>query len=543
MRILVAQLNPIIGDLAGNQKKILQAIAFAKSKACDLVVSAELAITGYPPEDFLLLSHFIKDTELSLKPIIAATKGIGVIVGTIRRSETGAEKPLYNSAAICYDGKLLGFQDKTLLPTYDVFDERRYFEPAKECSPWKIGSYTVGVAICEDFWQHSRALKEVSYSQDPIEKLKKHSLDVVVNLSASPFHLGKLPSRFSVCSEAARALRCPTILCNQVGGNDSLIFDGHSVAMNSEGSITHLAKGFIEELMIVDTSQKSTTHYEENRLQELHDALILGLKDYFHKSGFSKACIGLSGGIDSALAACLAAEALGPQNVLGVVMPSRYSALEGVQDAHTLAHNLGIELRTIPIESPFQSFLNLLAPEFEGKAANVTEENLQARIRGVILMALSNKLGFVVLSTGNKSELAMGYSTLYGDMCGGLAIISDLTKEQVYALAHWINAKKPIIPEGTLTRAPSAELRPNQKDTDSLPEYPIVDAVLTEYIEQGKSPKEISLAHNLPLALVNELICRIHANEYKRRQSPPGLRVTEKAFSIGRRFPIVQRWV
>jgi NAD+ synthase (glutamine-hydrolysing) len=542
MKILVAQLNPTIGDLAGNQKKILQAIAFAKSHACDLVLTSELALTGYPPEDFLLLPHFVKDAELSLQPIIAATKGIAAIIGSIRTSGANAEKPLYNTAAICYDGKLLGYQDKMLLPTYDVFDERRYFEPAQESLIWKIGSASIGVTICEDLWQHSGMTKGTSYAQDPVEKLKLQKLDLVLNLSASPFHVGKLPLRFHVCREAARTLATPLVLCNQVGGNDSLIFDGHSLALDQQGALTHMAKGFEEDLMIVDTAQKTEMHFQENRLGELYDALVLGLRDYFHKSGFTKACVGLSGGIDSALVACLAVEALGANNVQGVAMPSRYSLSDSLEDAQSLAKNLAIDLRIIPIEGPFQSYLDLLEPHFEKKVPDITEENLQARIRGMILMALSNKLKMIVLSTGNKSELAMGYSTLYGDMCGGLAVISDLTKEQAYALSRWINAKKPVIPERTLSRPPSAELRPNQRDTDSLPEYHIVDAVLIDYIEKGLSPKEIALSHNLPLALVNDLVIKIHANEYKRRQSPPGLRVTEKAFSIGRRFPIVQKW-
>lgn len=542
MRVLVAQLNTIIGDLAGNQKKIIKAIEYGKEKSCDLVVTSEMALLGYPAEDFLLLPHFVQSTEHGLKPIVEASKGIAVILGTIRSTQGKTEKFLYNTAAICVDGKLLGFQDKTLLPTYDVFDERRYFEPAKKITPWKIGRSSIGVTICEDIWQHSKNVKEINYALDPIEHLKQHKLDLLINLSASPFHLGKLKTRFNVCRKACETLNCPLILCNQVGGNDSLIFDGHSLGMDASGTLSYLAKGFVEELLVIDTDQHRSVEYHENRLEELYSALILGLRDYFQKSGFKKACFGLSGGIDSALVACLAADALGAENVMGVAMPSRYSSHESMQDATELAKHLGIELKTIPIDSTFTSYLDLLSPNFEGKPEDVTEENLQARIRGVILMALSNKLNMIVLSTGNKSELAMGYSTLYGDMCGGLAVISDLTKEQVYALSCWINTKKQLIPERILTKEPSAELRPNQKDTDSLPPYSIVDAILTDYIEGGLSPKEIAEKRQLPVDLVANLVCKIHASEYKRRQSPIGLRVTEKAFSIGRRFPIVQKW-
>lgn len=534
MKTLVAQINPIIGDISGNQKKLLQAIAFAKDNKCALMITPELALTGYPPEDFLLLPSFIKKTEEALIPLIQNSKGLGIVIGTIR-TNPGQGKPLLNSAAIIYDGKLLGFQDKTLLPTYDVFDEMRYFEPALANQPWQIGPYKVGITICEDIWQLPH------YIHNPIDALGKHSLDIHLNLSASPFHVGKLMTRIEVGVQAAKNVNCPFILCNQVGGNDSLIFDGHSFMIN-EKRLTHLAKGFSEDLCIMDTASHLEINLIENPLEELHQALLLGLRDYFSKSGFTKACLGLSGGIDSALVACLAVEALGKENVLGVAMPSRYSSKESLTDAEELAKRLQIPLKTIPIEKPFESYLDLLTPHFNNKGYDSTEENLQARIRCIILMALSNKHGYIVLSTGNKSELALGYSTLYGDMSGGLAVISDLTKEQVYLLSHYINKTKNWIPESTLTKPPSAELRPNQKDSDTLPEYPIVDRVLRAYIEMGQSPEEIIQTYQLDPAIVHDLIRKIHANEYKRRQSPIGLRVTEKAFSVGRRFPIVQGW-
>ena len=539
MKVLAAQVNATIGDIAGNVEKILKAIDAAKANGAELVITPELAITGYPPEDFLLLHDFIQKTEEALKTLQEASKGIILIVGTVRRNETRGQKPLYDTAAIFYDQMFIGYQDKTLLPTYDVFDERRYFEPSLESRIWQIGKYKIGITICEDIWGHSQ---DMPYQQDPIDALSKHPLDLLVNLSASPFHSEKIRSRIGVCQAAALTLKCPVILCNQVGGNDSLIFDGRSMMVNAEGKLCFIGKAFCEENEIIDTTSSPIT-LSTNPMQELKDALVLGIKDYFFKQGFKKACLGISGGIDSALVACLAVEALGKENVLGVAMPSRFSSDESFTDANDLARRLGIPLSTIPIEGPFESFLNLLKPEFLEKGADVTEENLQARIRGVILMALSNKHGYIVLSTGNKSELALGYSTLYGDMCGGLAVISDLTKEQVYARSRYINSISDLIPESILTKAPSAELRFNQKDTDSLPDYPTVDLFLKSYIELGQTPDEI--IHNTSIApeIVHDLVRRVHKNEFKRRQSPPGLRVSEKAFSVGRRFPIVQRWV
>lgn len=537
MNILIAQINPTVGDIAGNQKKILAAIEQGKAQGADLVLTSEMAVTGYPPEDFVLLCSFVQSVEEALLPLINASKGIGVIIGTLRKNTSQTGKPLFNTAAICYDGKLLGFQDKIRLPTYDVFDECRYFEPGKESPSWQIGPHKIGVTICEDIWQHT------FYAKDPIQMLQKTKIDLLVNLSASPFYSGKTSSRLQACSHAAKTLQCPAVLCNQIGGNDSLIFDGHSISVNGKGELTDIANGFCEDFPIFDTAKTEQITFPQDTMKDLHDALVLGVRDYFVKSGFKKACIGISGGIDSALVACIAVEALGKEHVFGVAMPSRYSSEESVKDAEDLCKNLGISLELIPIEGPHQSYLDLLTPHFKGKKADSTEENLQARIRGMILMALSNKMGYILLSTGNKSELAMGYSTLYGDMCGGLAVISDLTKEQVYALSLYINRDKEIIPESTMTKPPSAELRPGQKDTDSLPEYPIVDAVLKAYIEEGKPAEEIAAQNGLELDLVLSLIKKIHANEYKRRQSPPGLKVTEKAFSIGRRFPIVQGWV
>jgi NAD+ synthase (glutamine-hydrolysing) len=540
----LAQINPVIGDLLGNTSKILDGIKRAKNTLADLVLFPELALTGYPPDDFLLLSHFIDALTAPLEEIRKASEGLVVVVGTPRRSNTGFGHPLHNSAAIFRDGKFLGYQDKCLLPTYDVFDERRYFEPGGTIKLWDLCGKKVGITICEDIWQHSDLLSQTSYARDPVLELRDQKPDLVLNLSASPYSIDKFRNRLTTCAKAAVTLQCPFVLCNQVGGNDGIIFDGRSLCMDKTGELLHCGKGFEEDFMLVDlTENEKSITITENSIGDLYQALVLGVRDYFGKSGFSRACLGLSGGIDSALVACIAVEALGKYNVLGVAMPSRFSSESSIQDAQQLATALGIECKEIAIEAPFESYLTLLTPHFQGKALDVTEENLQARIRGMILMALSNKLGYIALSTGNKSELAMGYSTLYGDMCGGLGVISDVSKRQVYALAHWINRDREIIPLSTIQKAPSAELRPNQKDSDSLPDYDIIDNVLQGYVEEHRSPAEIADIYHYPLELVNDLILRIHRSEYKRRQSAPGLRVTEKAFSVGRRFPIVQGWV
>lgn len=544
MRILLAQINPTIGDFSGNASKILQSIEKGKRLKADLVLFPELAIVGYPPEDFLLLPQFIEEANHTLEEIVAASKGIAVVIGTVRKNEHSKEKNLYNSAAIIDNGKLLGFQDKILLPTYDVFDERRFFEPGAAQKLWSIAGKKVAVTICEDIWQHSDLLKYTDYVRDPVAEIALLRPEVVLNLSSSPFSVGHCEDRIKAASCAAITLQAPLCLCNQVGGNDSLIFDGYSLYIDKKGDLISLAEGFQVDDLLVDTEQKQQPLKASfDPMENLYKALVLGLRDYFHKSGFKKACLGLSGGIDSALVACLAVEALGFENVLAVMMPSRYSSESSHEDAIQLINALKIQSKEISIEGPHQEFLDLLAPEFAGLKPDTTEENIQARIRGMILMALSNKFGYIVLSTGNKSELALGYSTLYGDMCGGLAVISDLTKQQVYALSHWINREKIIIPKNTIEKAPSAELRPNQKDSDSLPEYSIVDNVLNAYIEEHMKAEDIARKFGYSQKLVEELIQKIHRNEYKRRQSPPGLRISKKAFSVGRRFPIVQKFV
>ncbi len=470
MKIALAQINPIIGDFSYNKKKILDAIQKAARLNADLVIFPELAVTGYPPEDLLLLPTFIETAERTLSEIIPFTKGIAAILGTVRKNPEKGEKKLLNSAAVISDGALIGFQDKSLLPDYDVFSERRYFEPATQTTLWVIKGKKIAITICEDIWQHGEAVEYTSYRRDPVKEIALLHPDLLLNLSASPFYFGRQEIRLQVASKVAKTAGCPHLLCNQVGANDSLIFDGMSIAHNAKGELIAFAKAFEEDLLIVDLNKNnSVVSRKADPLEDLFSALVLGIKDYFFKQNFKKACLGLSGGIDSALVACLAVKALGPENVLALYMPSRFSSEESRQDSTKIAKNLKIALKEISIEEPFQGFLDLLEPHFENRPYDTTEENFQARIRGILLMAFSNKFGFLVLSPGNKSEMALGYTTLYGDMCGGLSVLNDVTKEQVYALAEWINREKEIIPRSILTKPPSAELRPNQKDTDSLP--------------------------------------------------------------------------
>lgn len=544
MKIYVAQINPTIGDFEGNSSIILSQLENAHKENATIVLFPELALTGYPPEDLLNQRHFLDAVQRHLDALIPATKGLIALIGTPRANPSDRGKHLHNSAAILSDGQLLGYHDKMLLPTYDVFDEQRHFEPGTSLSIWPLAGKNVAITICEDLWEHSRQLTHTTYHRDPVCELEPLKPDLVLNLSASPYCVGRFHDRLNVTSTAAKTLNCPIVLCNQVGGNDSLIFDGYSHVVNAEGALIQHAAPFEEGFFVYDVEQSAESYtLTPNATEDLFHALVLGMKDYFHKLGFHQACLGLSGGIDSALVACIAAEALGPENVLAVGMPSRYTSEAAITDAMEFVHNLKIRYRHITIEPLFEGFLEALQPHFEGHAPDVTEENLQARIRGTILMALSNKLNYIVLSTGNKSEMAMGYFTIYGDTCGGLSIINDVTKQQVYALARWINAEKEIIPQSIIDKAPSAELRPDQKDSDALPEYDIVDRVVQGYVEEYLTPEEIAEKWTLSLDLVQELIHKIHVNEYKRRQSPPGLRVSEKAFSVGRRYPIVQRWV
>ena len=543
MQVYVAQLNPKIGNLSHNTDKILNAIDKARLEKADIVVFAEAAICGYPPEDLLLYENFVDEIQRQLQRVIEASKDLFIVIGTIRKNNEKTGNPLSNSAAVIYDKKLLGYKDKTLLPTYDVFIEKRYFKPGREQKVFEYKGKKIGVLICEDLWAYGEN-QQSKYSVDPVIEIQKLKPDLLISLSASPYYYEKKDIRINIFSKVAKKLNCPHIMCNQVGANDQLVFDGHSMYFDKEGKLLSLAKGFVEDHLLIDLNKPvPILTYQIDPLKDLYEALVLGVKDYFRKLNLSKALIGISGGIDSALVLCIAQDALGPHNLLAINMPSRYSSLSSLEDSHKLCDRLRIELLDIPIDHMYQQYLDLLSPIFAGKSFDTAEENLQARIRGMILMAVSNKLGHIVLSTGNKSEMAMGYVTLYGDMCGGLGVLNDVSKTLVYKLAKWINRKKEIIPSSIIKKEPSAELKANQKDQDTLPKYEIVDQVIDGYVEDHLGIDEIVKKYNLQLEIVKELVERIHLAEYKRRQGPPGIRVSKKAFSKGRFLPIVQGWI
>ncbi|MEZ0537243.1 NAD+ synthase [Caldicellulosiruptoraceae bacterium PP1] len=537
MEIVIAQINPTIGDIKGNSKKIIEVIDRFKNKEC-LIIFPELTITGYPPKDLLFQKDFINAVENGLKEITEHVNMQYVILGTPSRIE--GNRKLYNSAVVIHDKKIMDVVHKTLLPSYDVFDENRYFLPSKERKVVKIGEYKVALNICEDIWNiDNRQL----YGIDVLEELSLQNPDFIVNISASPYHYKKMDERFDILKTAAKKYKLPVIYVNQVGGNDELIFDGNSVVINTNGQIVKMAKGFEEDIITLDTEQINNLNifdFKED-ISWIYKGLVLGIRDYFYKTGFTKrAVVGLSGGIDSAVVACLAVEALGKENVLGVSMPSRYSSEHSKSDAYNLAQNLSIEYRVYPIEEPFKTYIKMFNNSEETQK-DLAEENIQARIRGNILMFISNRENRMVLTTGNKSEIAVGYCTLYGDMVGGLAVISDLPKLLVYELARYINREKEIIPENILIKPPSAELRPDQYDTDSLPPYDILDPILVAYIEDMKSIDEITEL-GYERSLVERVIKMVERAEYKRKQAAPGLKITSKAFGSGRRMPIVQRW-
>jgi len=543
MKIFISQLNPIIGDLEGNTDKILKEIAKAKEEKADVVVFAELAICGYPPDDLLFFPDFQEEMHRQLNRIVEASENIFVVVGLVRPNNEKKGKSLFNSAAIICNKELLGYKDKTLLPTYSVFDEGRYFAEGGEQKVFEYKGKKIGVLICEDIWEHMN-LPYAQYARDPVEEMNKLKPDILLVVTASPYYHEKMDLRLQIYRDCVKTLHCPLIATNQVGGNDQLIFDGYSCAMNEKGDVLYLAPPFKEDSFLLDLDKKlKPIKVQIDHLADLYNALVLGVKDYFTKLNLNKACLGLSGGIDSALTASIAVDALGKENIVAISMPSRFSSLSSMDDADELAKNLGIQLQHIPIDHIFQQFLDMLSPVFAGRKFDVTEENIQARIRGIILMAVSNKFGYIVLSTGNKSEMAMGYATLYGDMTGGLGILNDVAKTQVFELAKYVNREKEIIPKNIITKPPSAELRAEQKDEDELPSYNIVDVVLRDYVEDHLTPEDIIKRHKYPKHQVEDLIKRIHKAEYKRRQGPPGLRVSKTSFSKGRFFPIVQKWV
>jgi NAD+ synthase (glutamine-hydrolysing) len=521
-KIALAQINPSLGDLDGNTSKIIDFVRKARKQRADLVVFPELAITGYPPKDLLLKTDFITRNKKKLKEIAQETHNISAVIGLIDM----ADNRIYNAAALIQNDRIVGIQHKTSLPNYDVFDEERYFQTAENSAVYSLNGLNVGITICEDIWVDNSL----------INGLAEKGADFIINISASPFYAGKLDIRRRLISKRAKENNIPIVYVNMVGGQDDLIFDGRSCVFNKDGTLIAQAKQFEEDLIVVGLDGKKIVT-KDNIIQEVHDALVLGIRDYTRKNGFRKAVIGLSGGIDSAVTSVLAVKALGREKVIGVSMPSDISSKESVGDARRLARKLGIKLKVIPISDTYNSYIKTLRPEFKGTAKNVAEENIQARIRGNILMALSNKFGYLVLSTGNKSELAVGYCTLYGDMSGGLAVLSDVLKTRVYELADYINRKREVIPRGIITKEPSAELRPGQKDTDTLPPYRILDPILNAYIEENKSRDEI-IRLGFKKRLVDKVIWMVDHNEYKRQQAPLGLKITPKAFGSGRRMPI-----
>jgi len=542
VKIALAQINTTIGDFAGNRDKLLAAYRRGVEAGADLVLAPELATTGYPPRDLLLRPQFIDKNLAILNELAAATGKTALVAGFVEHNDQQPGRPAANSVALMQNGKVAAIRRKMLLPTYDVFDEDRYFEPAVENKPVELGGWKLGLTICEDIWNDEDFWRQRRYRRDPSQELVEAGAQIIINCSASPWYLGKEIVRRNMVASLAAKIGKPVVYCNLVGGNDELVFDGHSMAFDGRGRLIAEARGFEEDFLLVDIEQAEPVIPSICKAEEqLHAALTLGLRDYMHKCGFKAAVLGLSGGIDSALTACLAAAALGPENVLGVSLPSQFSSQGSLDDARALARNLGIRYEVIPIQTPFEAVKQQLQPLFAGRKEDVTEENIQARLRGVILMALSNKFGSLLLTTGNKSEMAVGYCTLYGDMCGGLGVISDVPKQMVYRLARWINREREIIPVSSLTKPPSAELRPNQTDQDTLPPYEILDAILELYVVEGRRPAEIIDA-GFKEADVKRVVRLIDQSEYKRRQAAPGLKVTSKAFGMGRRIPIAQRY-
>lgn len=543
MKIGLAQINPTVGDLPGNLRKILVAYERAVQLGADLVLTPELAITGYPPQDLLFKSRFVPANQEILDQLAAAVGDVPLAVGFVAARDEGAAGQFFeNAAAILQRGQAPQIRAKSLLPTYDVFDEARYFTPAASVEPVSVGGRLVGVTICEDIWSEPY-LPRPLYSRDPAAELAAKGAELILNLSASPFQVGKAQRRFEMIAALAKRHERPIVYCNAVGGNDELIFDGNSCAFNAQGECLATLSAFTEEVVVVDLEGPAIPlPPAPNEASELQPALVLGLRDYFAKCGFQSAVLGLSGGIDSAVTAALAVEALGAGNVTGVAMPSPFSSAHSVADALALAANLGIRCWQMPITEAFGAFKRGFAQIFAGLPEDATEENMQSRLRGMTLMALSNKFGSLLLTTGNKSELAVGYCTLYGDMAGGLAVISDVPKTAVYRLAEHLNREREIIPRRTIEKPPSAELKPDQVDQDTLPPYELLDAVLGLYVEENLSAAEI-IRRGYDEATVRWIQRKVDLNEYKRAQAVPGLKVTSRAFGSGRRMPIAQRFV
>jgi NAD+ synthetase len=542
VKVALAQINTTIGDFAGNEAKIMQAYRKAASLAADIVLFPELATCGYPPRDLLLKPSFVEANLDLLNRLAKITGRTAMLVGYVGLNKVRPGREATNSAALLQNGQLAATRTKTLLPTYDVFDEDRYFEPATENTPVEFNGRKIGITICEDAWNDEDFWQDRRYRRNPVVELAEAGAEVIFNVSASPWHLGKNRLRHAMLGSLARKIERPFFYCNLIGGNDELVFDGASLAFNAQGELIGRGRGFEEDFLVVDTDTAKPVQVQEVADEEkVYKALVLGLRDYLHKCGFKSAVLGLSGGIDSALTAVLAVEALGAENVRSVSLPSQYSSQGSLDDARILAKHLGIRYDVVAIQPMFLAAKEQLKEVFRGCNEDTTEENIQARLRGVTLMAMSNKFGSLLLTTGNKSELAVGYCTLYGDMCGGLAVISDVPKTMVYRLSKWINREREIIPAPSITKPPSAELRPNQTDQDSLPPYDVLDAILEAYVVELK-PTAAIIAAGFDEATVKRVVRLIDGAEYKRRQSAPGLKVTTKAFGVGRRVPIAQRY-
>lgn len=548
MRIALGQINTTVGDFKGNLALMLRYARDAAAREAELVVFPELSITGYPPRDLVEKRSFIERSEDAVKQLAAETKDLplAIIAGYVGRSHAPAGNRATNSAAVIRGGNIVLRQTKILLPTYDVFDEARNFVPADSQTIWQAANARIALAICEDAWNDQQFWPQLHYQRDPVNELIQQGADMIVSINASPFCTGKRELRHEMFRSIVRRHRAPAIVVNSVGGNDQIVFDGSSFAMDADGNVIASAASFREDLVVVDTEtlrgdrRASVT----GECEAVYEALVLGTRDYIRKCGFQSVLIGLSGGIDSSLTAVVAVDAVGKENVRGIAMPGPFSSDHSIGDARAMAGRLGIAFDIIPITPAYEEMLGTLTSAFAGRSPDVAEENIQSRLRGLTLMALSNKFGSLVLTTGNKSEIAVGYCTLYGDMCGGLAVISDVPKTMVYSLARLANRRhNHAIPESVFVKPPSAELRPDQKDSDSLPPYDVLDSILRLYIEEFHSVGEVASELSLPLELVRDIARRVDRNEYKRQQAAPGLKVTSKAFGIGRRFPIAQRFI
>ena len=543
MKIALGQINPTVGDFSGNAAKIIAFAQRAKASGAGLILFPELSVCGYPPRDLVERPAFVARNRESAERIAAQTAGIAVICGMVTPANSDTGKTVMNSAGLLMDGKIAFLQSKMLLPTYDVFDESRNFAPARQQELFPFCGNRMALTICEDAWNDKQFWAKRLYTVDPVESLIHAGGNFVLNISASPFWIGKREFRRDMLASIARQHKVPVALVNQVGGNDSLIFDGSSLVLDREGKVIAQGKSFEEDLIYFDSQALTGEMHEQIPGDEAsaYSALVLGTRDHIRKCGFQKAIVGLSGGIDSALTAAIAADAVGPENVIGVGMPGPYSSQGSIDDARSLAANLGIRFELISIDPAYEAYRGMLKPVFSGLKEDVTEENLQSRARGMLLMALSNKFGAIVLSTGNKSELGVGYCTLYGDMVGGLAVISDVPKTLVYRLSEYVNSRKPVIPRASIDKPPSAELRPDQKDSDSLPPYDVLDAILEDYIEDSHPADQIAAERKIDIETVRRVMRMVDRAEYKRQQAAPGVKISPKAFGYGRRFPIAAK--